>query len=390
VSVLRISDQLVDTKEIAEVRITGTEPLSETVLRGKKVFFSSELGTSKDSWISCANCHPDGGGSDGRVWDFSQFGGSREAHARTLSLRGTTAFRSRLFWQGRSDEVQDLENGVRMLFGGQLIPGEVNPPLGKPNAGLGKDFDAVTAYIDSLRRVQPSPFRTQEGLLTNAAKEGRELFFTHCQYCHRPDMRFCDSSRLKPGVFKPHDVGTGGTYNAPSLVGTWESGAWLHDGRAMYIAGVFKHTNSDKHGGTSDLSARDIERLCAFLKSIDEGGDVRSGDGVSRNNQPPVIEVPLLRAGMRVEPGESVAFLGSRCYDPDGNIVSWIWSFGDDSAQQEVEARGTFGDLVRVFPDRPATCRVSLKVTDDQGASAEKTWLVGVGCEPSPKHRQEP
>lgn len=387
VSVLAISEPLIETKEIAEVRVSDYEPLPHNILIGKKLFHSSEFGTSKDSWISCANCHPDGGGTDGRVWDFSQFGGHRGEKARTLSLRGTTGYRARLFWQGRADEVQDLENGVRLLFGGQLIRGKTNQNLGKPNAGLSKRFDAVADYITSLRRVQPSPFRTQGGQLNEAAQKGRELFYREgCSSCHLPECRFCNSSHLKPKQFEPEDVGTGGAFNVPCLVGTWENGTWLHDGRAAHLHEALTGNKMVRSG----LPKTAVDQLAAFVHSIDEGGDVRSATGTCRNNQAPVIEVPHLQPQMRVEAGVPHAFLGSRSFDPDGNITSWVWSFHDGSPAQEVEARTTFGDVVHVFPPRAATYRVSLKVTDDQGGSAEKTWYIGVGCKPDPDHVYKP
>jgi YVTN family beta-propeller protein len=387
VSVIPIVEPIAETKEVAEIELIHKELLSPEVLRGKKVFFSSELGTSKGSWISCANCHPDGGGTDGRVWDFSQFGGNREGAARTLSLRGTTGYRGRLFWQGRADEVQDLENGVRLLFGGQLIPGKPNPNLGPPNAGLGKDFDAVAAYIFSQRRVQPSPFRGEDGQLTDEAKKGRKVFYEEgCDSCHLPALRFCDTSRSTPGTFIPHDVDTNGEFNTPSLVNTWENGAWLHDGRAASIRQAITGTSMMK----SDRAKKAIDHLAAFTRSIDDGGDLRSPTGAVKDNQSPIIVVPHLQNLKQVEPGQPVSFLGSRSFDPDGNIVSWLWSFHDGSTGQEVEARSTFGDLVHVFPVRPATYRVSLKVTDDQGASTERSWYVGVGREADPNTGSKP
>jgi hypothetical protein len=45
----------------------------------------SVVSTSRDaSYVSCATCHADFGGHDGRTWDFSQFG---RALRNTMDLR---------------------------------------------------------------------------------------------------------------------------------------------------------------------------------------------------------------------------------------------------------------------------------------------------------------
>ena len=59
--------------------------------------------------------------------------------------------------------------------------------------------------------------------------------------------------------------------------------------------------------------------------------------------------------------GEEIYFNGSRSYDRDGRIVSWVWSFGDGN--------GANGSLVTHVYTTEGTYTVLLTVTDDDGAT---------------------
>ncbi|MFT5584557.1 MAG: hypothetical protein ACI9VR_002142, partial [Cognaticolwellia sp.] len=61
------------------------EPLSDQVLAGKKLFWDSrDTRITRDGYLACAHCHPDGG-DDGQTWDFSDRG---EGLRNTTSLLG--------------------------------------------------------------------------------------------------------------------------------------------------------------------------------------------------------------------------------------------------------------------------------------------------------------
>jgi hypothetical protein len=65
-----------------------------------------------------------------------------------------------------------------------------------------------------------------------------------------------------------------------------------------------------------------------------------------------------------------VTFDGSGSFDPDGDIVSWDWDFGD----------GTTGDgaITTHAYDSPGRYTVTLTVTDDDGATGSTTLVVQV------------
>lgn len=58
-------------------------------------------------------------------------------------------------------------------------------------------------------------------------------------------------------------------FRVPSLFGPWRTPPYLHDGSAETIRDVLTRRNpNDQHGRTSDLSADDIDALCAYVLSL--------------------------------------------------------------------------------------------------------------------------
>jgi len=135
--------------------------------------------------------------------------------------------------------------------------------------------------MTSLAVPVRSPFRREDGTLTDAARRGKALFFSGgvgCATCHA-GPRFTDSVL---GNFVRHDVGTLGPgsgsrlgqpldgLDTPSLRGVWDTAPYLHDGSAATLLDVLTTRNpADQHGRTSSLSASLREDLVAFLLSID-------------------------------------------------------------------------------------------------------------------------
>lgn len=271
---------------LASVPVTS-EPLPPAIANGKRLFYRSrEPRHSLANYIACASCHADGGGHDGRTWDFTNRGeGIRNTH--DLRGRGGVAH-GPAHWTGNFDEIQDFENDIVRFFGGTGLAQDgqpPNPPLGAPNAGRSADLDDLAAYVSSLNEPARSPFRRQDGTLTEAAERGKALFLNQglqCASCHTPP-RFTDSSVTQnPTNFIRHNVGTltlasgsrlGGPLDGldtPSLLGLWDSAPYLHDGSAMSLLDILttKNTN-DLHGVTSMLSTNQLADLAAYLLSLD-------------------------------------------------------------------------------------------------------------------------
>ena len=267
------------TKLVAQDRMNGF------ILKGKKIFHHADNPQmSRDSYLSCASCHQDGG-QDGRVWDFTDRG---EGLRNTTTLLGKSGEKhGPLHWSANFDEIHDFEHDIRGAFGGT---GFINssdfpkkffkqsPPLGFPKAGTSKDLDALASYVRSLEKTPESPYRTSKGELTESGKRGKKHFQQlNCASCHGGD-EFTDSSSRYV-----HDVGTisktsGKRLNSklegidtPTLKGIWATAPYLHDGSAKTLREVLTTKNNKQlHGKTASLTTQEMDELVSYLKQIDD------------------------------------------------------------------------------------------------------------------------
>jgi len=242
------------------------------IARGRYLFgTATDKRLSKDRWMSCAVCHPNGE-EDGRQWDLG------EGRLDTRSLRGCLQA-GPLHFDAHLDEIQDTYEFTRTVMAGQwFVSAErMHPLLGEPNAGLNPDIDALAAYVASLApRRPPVPLPGTAAL----RDQGKAIYFSEevgCADCH-PPPRYTDSGKRQPdGRYLLHDVGTRldsepetlRRLDTPSLLGLHRSDPYLHDGRAKTLEEVFNKFNpGDRHGRTSHLSREEIRALCEFLRYL--------------------------------------------------------------------------------------------------------------------------
>jgi YVTN family beta-propeller protein len=255
----------------------GTEKLSATVLLGKKLFYDArDPRLARDSYMSCATCHNEGG-HDGRVWDFRAQG---EGLRNTISLVGRGGMaQGRLHWSNNFDEVQDFEGQIRALAGGTGLmsdalfnTGTRNQPLGTAKAGVSADLDALAAYVTSLNTFAPSPQRPGATTLSAAASAGKALFASqNCGGCHS------GAAFTRSGVDNPANIGTvkassglrlNGTLagiDVPTLRDVWATAPYLHDGSAATLEAAVR-----AHGGLVATDA-EVSSIAAYLREI--GGE---------------------------------------------------------------------------------------------------------------------
>jgi len=278
VSVLDIS-QLINTGKtiintVATYSSVGTEKLSAQVLKGKQFFYDAkDTRLARDSYISCAACHNDGG-QDGRVWDLTGMG---EGLRNTIALQGRTGAQGFLHWSGNFDEVQDFEGQIRALSGGTGLmadadfnSGTRNTPLGTTKTGVSADLDALAAYVQSLNKFPASPYRNADGTMTADAIAGRDIFRSaNCAQCHGGSA-FTNSGNptlMNIGTIKPSSgQRLGGALvgiDPPTLRDVWTTGPYLHDGSAATIADALAAHNN------VSIAAADIPKLVAYLQQID-------------------------------------------------------------------------------------------------------------------------
>jgi hypothetical protein len=189
--------------------------------------------------IACASCHPEGR-DDGQVWQFDS-----EGPRRTQSVAGRILDRGPYHWAG---DMADLPTLMDQVFAQRMAGGTVTR---SQHLSLGPWLDRVPA-------PQPPP-----PLDPAAVDRGRALFQSTdvgCGTCHSGPL-FTNHTLV--------DVGTGGTFKVPSLLGIAARPPFMHDGCATTLADRFGACGGgDKHGHTSQLTAAQVADLVAYLESL--------------------------------------------------------------------------------------------------------------------------
>lgn len=190
--------------------------------------------------IACMSCHPEGG-DDGHVWDFEGIG-----KRRSQSLRGGILGTAPFHWDGDMNNMNTL---MTQVFGGRMAGAPPSPG----------QSDAVGKWLDSQPLVPKSAPSDP-----NAVERGRALFEdpeVGCAACHS-GKRFTNNASA--------DVGTGKTFQVPSLNGLSHRAPYMHSGCAATLRDRFTPGcgGGDKHGKTSQLSAGQIDDLVAYLASL--------------------------------------------------------------------------------------------------------------------------
>lgn len=131
-----------------------------------------------------------------------------------------------------------------------------------------EDIAAVLAYLQSLQPV-PSPYRDPDGGLSAAARRGEALFLNEsarCAHCHPPPL-YTDLKQHNVGTQSPQDESP--RFDTPSLVESYRTAPYLHDGSAADLMELLTLRNpQNQHGVTSSLSPADLNDLVEFLLSL--------------------------------------------------------------------------------------------------------------------------
>jgi hypothetical protein len=193
--------------------------------------------TEAGGLIACASCHPEGG-DDGHVWTLD---GQRR---RTPSLRGTIAGTAPYHWPGDMADLNALVNDVytRRMNGARL-------------AG-----DLMSVLQNWVRNIPAPPAPTWVD--SSAARRGLALFNRSdvaCATCHS-GPKLTNNATV--------DVGTGGKFQVPPLVGVGWRTPLLHDGCAASIGDRFGQCGTPTHGSTASLTAQDVTDLTAYLETL--------------------------------------------------------------------------------------------------------------------------
>ncbi|HEX3853176.1 MAG TPA: hypothetical protein VHW01_19570 [Polyangiaceae bacterium] len=188
--------------------------------------------------ISCSSCHPEGG-EDGHVWHFP------EGLRRTLPLQGGVMERAPFHWDGTLGDMNALVTEVMVKR--MSMPAT---PNAAQVAGLG-------SFLEQLPALPAA-----EGLDPAAVSRGAALFRradVGCATCHGGSQY--TNNHLE-------DVGTGGQFVTPSLIGVGLRNALFHDGCAKSVAERFGACGGTAHGNPDLLSSDDKADVISFLRSL--------------------------------------------------------------------------------------------------------------------------
>ncbi|MCU1279762.1 MAG: cytochrome peroxidase, partial [bacterium] len=191
--------------------------------------------------IACASCHPEGG-EDARVWAFDQLG-----PRRTQTLRGHVGGTEPFHWSGELATFDSLVGEVYMRR------------MAGPFLATDQE-QALFAWINAIPLVPPSAAADAA-----AVSRGKTLFedTTHgaCTTCHSGPQLTNNADA---------DVGTGGKFQVPRLIGVGFRAPFLHDGCAATLTDRFTGCGgtSDLHGVTSQMTSAQNADLVAYLQTL--------------------------------------------------------------------------------------------------------------------------
>jgi hypothetical protein len=229
-----------DPARLAVVDLAGSGAVGWIDLGGEPRFDTGHaiFHGNSGSTLACASCHPEGG-DDGRTWTFGGIG-ARRTPAMHGDLRGTEPFH----WDG---DMRDLAHLMDDVFTGRMSGPRLDPAR----------VDALGAWLDELPAPVASPARDAE-----AAARGRALFYGEaaCAACHAGALLTNNATV---------DVGTGGAFQVPSLIGVSARLPVMHDGCATTLRARFEPAcGGAQHGNVAPLGSERIDALVAFLETL--------------------------------------------------------------------------------------------------------------------------
>jgi YVTN family beta-propeller protein len=224
----------------AEISL-GPTPEPGPAERGEQLFHDARL--SKDGWMSCQSCHPDGH-TNGRLCD-TLGDGTYGTPKRVLSLLGARDT-GPWAWDGSQPTLESqILKTVRTTMRG--------PELTESQA---RDLAAF------LRTLSPAPPVAAPPSSAEAVRRGGQVFRERgCAQCHTPPT-YTSPKRYDVGLA---DEAGATEFNPPSLRGLAHAGPYLHDGRAATLTDVFTRF---RHRLDRDLSPPELADLLAFLRSL--------------------------------------------------------------------------------------------------------------------------
>ncbi len=234
------------TPSVTEIAL-GPKPEWTPARRGEIHWNDATL--CVENWQSCANCHPDAR-MDAYNWDLLNDGQGNPKNAKSLVWCSRTP---PAMWLGvRASSAVCTRTGFQHIL--------FTPPVEEICEDIG-------AYLNGLEPL-PSPYLV-DGKLSERAERGKKIFEdpkVGCVTCH-PAPLYTD--------LKQHDVNTkcyfdrNANFDTPTLVETWRTAPYLHDGRYINMKDVFKlGKHGDVLGDIESLTDEQLDDLVEYILSL--------------------------------------------------------------------------------------------------------------------------
>jgi hypothetical protein len=193
--------------------------------------------TSTRAGLACASCHPEGQ-EDGHVWTF--LGEKR----RTQPLSGGLTQTAPFHWKGDRVSLASLMDDTFVARMGGVMP----PP---------ETIHDLSRFLDAL----PAPKAPTRDTPVDMIK-GRAAFEkAGCDSCHAGQL-LTNAATMS--------VGTGGSFQVPSLRGLSRRAPYMHDGCAQTLSQRFDDLGCGgvTHGDVSGLTSDERDLMIGYLGQL--------------------------------------------------------------------------------------------------------------------------
>lgn len=274
------------------------DSLKHIIELGKTLFFDTRL--SGSGKISCATCHkPELNWTDGKEKSIGHEGAINKSNSPTIQ---NSWFYGRLFWDGRSTDLQDQAFGP--INSESEMHSEMPEVISKLRRvkeyremfkrAFGDDFiepdrmtEAIAIFEKTIasRKTRFDEFlEGHKSALTKSEVRGLHIFRTkgRCMNCHYGPL-FTDNQFHNVG-FSGNDAGHYnvshkeddiGKFKTPSLRDVMRTGPWMHDGLRADMKNIIESFDKADLSGNSDrlirplgLTRKEKKDLLAFLNAI--------------------------------------------------------------------------------------------------------------------------
>lgn len=274
------------------------DSLKDIIELGKVLFFDTRL--SGSGKISCATCHtPELNWTDGKEKSIGHEGTINKRNSPTIQ---NTWFYEKLFWDGRSNSLEDqvfapinsesemhhempvLIRQLRKIKGYTVM---FEKAFGSAFINPHRMTEAIAVFertIVSNKSRFDNFLEGERNALSNSELRGLHLFRTkaRCMNCHNGPL-FTDNqfhnigfSQNDNGYYQvTHKEEDMGKFKTPSLRDVMKTGPWMHNGKSTNMIEIINRlnsadsaTNNNKLIKPLNLSKKEINDLLAFLKAI--------------------------------------------------------------------------------------------------------------------------